>query len=92
MDVICPPYLDFIHGGLHLQVIHHFFPRIPRQNLRPASEYVIDWCKEEGLEYHALRFLDGNRKVLGVLGEVANQVKILGAVAKAQAKGEIHSH
>lgn len=23
MDVSCPEYLDFVHGGLHMQVVHH---------------------------------------------------------------------
>ena len=23
MDIACPPYLDFIHGGLHMQLVHH---------------------------------------------------------------------
>ncbi|KAJ8462210.1 hypothetical protein ONZ45_g18020 [Pleurotus djamor] len=39
-DVICHPSVSFIHGGLHLQVTHHLFPRLPRHNLRKASMLV----------------------------------------------------
>ncbi|KEZ41936.1 Delta-9 acyl-CoA desaturase [Scedosporium apiospermum] len=34
MDVDCPAWLDFIHGGLQFQAVHHLFPRVPRHNLR----------------------------------------------------------
>jgi delta8-fatty-acid desaturase len=29
MDVDCPQWLDFFHGGLQFQAIHHLYPRIP---------------------------------------------------------------
>ncbi|KAG0145870.1 hypothetical protein CROQUDRAFT_63413 [Cronartium quercuum f. sp. fusiforme G11] len=91
MDVSCPPYLDFLHGGLHRQVTHHLFPRLPRHNLRRASEnFVKPWCQSVGLVYESYEFGEGNMRVLNVLREVANQVKVLGIVAKAQARGEIH--
>ncbi|MBW0496205.1 hypothetical protein O181_035920 [Austropuccinia psidii MF-1] len=91
MDVTCPPWLDFLHGGLHMQVTHHLFPRLPRHQLRFACEkFVRPWCQKEGLSYQSFKFVDGNLKVLGVLQDVANQVKVLKLVALAQAKGEIH--
>lgn len=34
MDVDCSWYMDWFHGGLQFQVVHHLFPRIPRHNLR----------------------------------------------------------
>lgn len=90
MDVVCNEWIEFFHGGLHLQVTHHLFPRIPRHNLRRASKLVKEYCKEQGLEYAEHSFTEGNRKVLGVLRDVANQVKFLGQVAEADARGELH--
>ncbi|KAH9822329.1 fatty acid desaturase-domain-containing protein [Melampsora americana] len=91
MDVSCPSYLDFIHGGLQRQVTHHLFPRMPRHNLRRATEeFVKPWCEMEGLDYDTYRFAEGNLRVLSVLKNVANQLKVLGLVAEAQARGEIH--
>lgn len=76
MDVECPPWLDFLHGGLQFQAIHHLFPRIPRHNLRKAQPFVIQFCEEVGIPYERYGFVRGNKEVLGRLGEVAAQVKI----------------
>lgn len=77
MDVDCPAWLDFIHGGLQFQAIHHLFPRVPRHNLRRLQVLVKEFCADVGIEYQILGFIDGNRKVLGRLGEVAAQVEML---------------
>ncbi|KIK28406.1 hypothetical protein PISMIDRAFT_580801 [Pisolithus microcarpus 441] len=81
-DVICPPYLAFLHGGLHLQVTHHLFPRLPRHNLREASFLVKQFAREQGLSYAEFGFVRGNRAVLDVLKAVAEQARILGTVAE----------
>jgi delta8-fatty-acid desaturase len=88
-DVICPPSLAFIHGGLHLQVTHHLFPRLPRHNLKRASALVKGFAKEQGLVYAEFGFLDGNAEVIGVLRGVADQVKLIGKVANAEAQEAI---
>lgn len=88
-DVICPPSLSFIHGGLHLQVTHHLFPRLPRHNLARASLLVKEFAREQGLTYAEFGFVDGNKEVLGVLQDVAEQVKLLGKVAASEAQEAI---
>ncbi|KAI1505171.1 fatty acid desaturase-domain-containing protein [Biscogniauxia marginata] len=77
MDVDCPAWLDFIHGGLQFQAVHHLFPRVPRHNLRKVQVMVREFCDETKIPYSILGFVDGNRKVLGRLEEVGDQVKIL---------------
>jgi delta8-fatty-acid desaturase len=90
MDVKCAPYLDFVHGGLHMQVSHHLFPRVPRHNLRELRDrFVKPFAEKWKLSYEEFSFTAGNMKVLQTLEEVANQVKVLHMVAKAQARGEI---
>jgi len=84
-DVICDDSIAFLHGGLHLQVTHHLFPRLPRHNLRRASELVKEFAKEQGLTYAEFGFLEGNNEVLGVLKGVADQVKIVANVAHSEA-------
>ncbi|KAI3624941.1 sphingolipid 8-(E)-desaturase [Malassezia furfur] len=92
MDVQCSPALDFVHGGLHMQVTHHLFPRLPRHNLREARDrFVRPFCTRYGLVYEERRFAPGNGKVLARLKEVADQVAFLACVAQAQARGELHS-
>ena len=65
---------------------HHLFPRLPRHNLRRASQLVKEFAKQEGLTYAEFGFIDGNQEVIGVLKNVAEQVKILREVAKSEAK------
>ncbi|CAG8534726.1 11097_t:CDS:1 [Racocetra persica] len=82
MDVDCPWWMDWFHGGLQFQTIHHLFPRIPRHNLRSCQPLVKEFCEEVGIKYHIYGFVKGNGIVLGALKDVANQVKLLKTVAK----------
>ena len=77
MDVDCPAWLDFIHGGLQFQAVHHLFPGVPRHNLRRLQQKVIQFCEETGIRYKRLDFVAGNRDVLGKLGEVASQLDMM---------------
>lgn len=77
MDVDCPPWLDFIHGGLQFQVIHHLFPRLPRHNLRKAQKLVQEFCDDVGIPYALYGFADSNKQVIGRLSEVSRQAAIL---------------
>ncbi|KAG6885593.1 hypothetical protein C0993_012595 [Termitomyces sp. T159_Od127] len=83
-DVVCHDALGFVHGGLQLQVTHHLIPRLPRHNLKRASVLVKEFAKEQGLAYAEFGFVDGNAEVIGVLRGVAQQVQLMGKVAKAE--------
>ncbi|KAF8922657.1 delta 8-sphingoloid desaturase protein [Mucidula mucida] len=88
-DIYCPDSIAFIHGGLQLQVAHHLFPRVPRHNLRKASDMVKEFAAEQGLTYAEFGFMTGNQEVLGVLKEVAGMVhhlKVFAEVANTEAK------
>lgn len=85
MDVDCPAWLDFVHGGLQFQAVHHLFPRMPRHNLRKAQAMVRQFCDETGIPYAIMNFTDGNKKVLGRLDEIAEQVGILVSCQKYMA-------
>ena len=82
MDVDCPAWLDWVHGGLQFQAVHHLFPRMPKHNYREAQKLVRAFCKETGIPYTIFGFVEGNRVVLGRLGEIAKQVKIVRACQK----------
>ncbi|KAK9424877.1 putative Delta 8-(E)-sphingolipid desaturase [Seiridium unicorne] len=86
MDVDCPPWLDFVHGGLNYQVAHHLFPRLPRHNLRRAQKYVEEFCNDVGIPYVIFTFTKGNKEVLSRLGEVAGQLRVLEECRKVAAK------
>ena len=59
MDVDCPAWLDFVHGGLQFQAVHHLFPRVPRHNLRKCQGMVREFCEEVGIPYAVLRVWRG---------------------------------
>ncbi|PHH77634.1 hypothetical protein CDD80_405 [Ophiocordyceps camponoti-rufipedis] len=86
MDVDCPTWLDFYHGGLQFQAVHHLFPRLPRHNLRKAQAFVKEFCQSTGIPYTILTFTDGNRKVLGRLQEVTDQLAVLAKCQKSLAE------
>lgn len=75
-----------------LTMRYQLFPRIPRHNLRKATKFVQEWAEEQGVQYQTYHFIEGNRRVLSVLRDVANQVDIMGKVAAAQARGDLHRH
>jgi delta8-fatty-acid desaturase len=47
---------------------------------------VKEFAAEQGLVYAEFGWVSGNQDVLGVLKSVADQVKIIGTVAEAEAK------
>ncbi|WLF78359.1 Delta 8 Fatty Acid Desaturase [Lodderomyces elongisporus] len=77
MDVSCPEWFDFFHGGLQFQAIHHLFPRLPRHNFRQVQPFVIQFCKDVGLSYSIYGFGKGNEIVIGKLAEIGQQCSIL---------------
>ena len=82
MDVECPPFLDFLHGGLQFQAVHHLFPRVPRHRLREVQPFVKEFCEDVGIKYAIFGFVEGNKEVIGRLGEVAKQARIMKECAK----------
>ncbi|KAM7203544.1 delta 8-(E)-sphingolipid desaturase [Rhypophila sp. PSN 637] len=93
MDVDCPKWLDFIHGGLQFQAVHHLFPCVPRHNLRKVQALVKEFCEETKIPYSLFSFYDGNKVVLSRLDEVAHQAKILLTCQKHMAEtGESGLH
>lgn len=86
MDVDCPEWLDFFHGGLQFQVIHHLFPRVPRHNLRKTQKYVQEFCNDIGIPYALYGFANSNKKVIGRLAEVSRQAAILRKCQQSIAK------
>lgn len=93
MDVDCPQWLDFFHGGLQFQAIHHLYPRIPRHNLRKTQKLVQEFCNEVDIPYALYGFVDGNKMVIGRLADVARQAAILAECQrKITAEGDYGLH
>ncbi len=52
-----PRPLSFLFGGLHLQIEHHLFPTMPRNQLRRAQPIIRAFCEQNGISYKETRFL-----------------------------------
>lgn len=88
MDVDCPQWLDFFHGGLQFQAIHHLYPRIPRHNLRRTQKLVQGFCNDVGIPYALYGFVGGNQEVIGRLADVSRQAAILAKCQKVLASSD----
>jgi delta8-fatty-acid desaturase len=93
MDVECPAWLDWVHGGLQFQAVHHLFPRVPRHNLRRGQELVREFSEKTGIKYHCHGFVEGNKVVLSRLEQVAQMVRVMVECQKSMAEtGESGLH
>ena len=92
MDVDCPAWLGWVHGGLQFQVLHHLFPRIPRHNLARGQKYLRAFSDEVGVPYVIFGFVRGNKEVIGKLGEVAAQLRVMEECSRVAAKDLLQGH
>ncbi|KAJ1800274.1 hypothetical protein LPJ59_001215 [Coemansia sp. RSA 2399] len=79
MDVACPRWLDWFHGGLQFQIEHHLFPRVPRHRLREVQPLVKALCRKHRMDFMEFSFIDGNVYTIRWLGEIARRVKLYNA-------------
>jgi acyl-lipid Delta6-acetylenase / acyl-lipid (9-3)-desaturase len=76
LNVDCPEWLDWLHGGLQFQVEHHLLPRVPRHNLRYVREnYIEPYAKKHNLPYYSCTFWEANKMVYQALKTTAAKVK-----------------
>jgi len=76
MDVDCHPWLDWLHGGLQFQAVHHLFPRIPRHNLRYVRDnIVVPFAKKWNFKYNINNFKNSNLLVLDTLSGAAEKAR-----------------
>jgi len=55
-NVRIPAALAFLFGGLNLQIEHHLFPTMPRNQLRRARPLIKAFCLGHGLTYQESGF------------------------------------
>lgn len=71
LDITCPSWMDWFHGGLQFQVEHHLFPRLPRCQLRKVSPFVKELCKKHNLPYNTSSFWEANVMTIRTLRNAA---------------------
>jgi len=76
MDVDCHPWLDWLHGGLQFQAVHHLLPRIPRHNLRIVrDQYIMPFAEKWNFKYNSHSFYKSNLLVLETLSGAAQKAR-----------------
>lgn len=75
LDVACPRYLDWFHGGLQFQTLHHCYPRLGRQHLRKTEPLIKSLCKKHSLPYTARSFVECNMEVYETLKSTGAQAR-----------------
>jgi len=75
LDISCPSWMDWFHGGLQYQIEHHLFPRLPRRNLRKVSPFVKELCKKHNLPYNCVSFWMANVLTIRTLRTAAIQAR-----------------
>lgn len=83
MNVDCPEWFDWFHGGLQFQIEHHLLPRLPRKNLRKASVRIRQFADKFGLPYHAHTFIKANCVVYDQLKRQADTMRTMNDKAAA---------
>jgi len=71
LDVACPTYLDWFHGGLQFQTLHHLYPRLGREHLRKTEPLIASLCKKHSLPYSRKSFIECNKEVYQTLKDAA---------------------
>jgi delta8-fatty-acid desaturase len=77
LNVDCPRWMDWFHGGLQFQIEHHLFPRLPRHNLRACRDLVKAFCEKHEVPYNELPFIQGNMRIISKMYETAQVAKTL---------------
>ncbi|KAH7523821.1 hypothetical protein FEM48_Zijuj06G0052600 [Ziziphus jujuba var. spinosa] len=93
LNITCPSWMDWFHGGLQFQIEHHLFPRLPRCQLRKVSPFVKELCKKHNLPYTSVSFWKANEMTLGTLRTAALQARDLAnPVPKNLVWEAVHTH
>ncbi|KAK9749102.1 hypothetical protein RND81_02G102700 [Saponaria officinalis] len=75
LDIECPPWMDWFHGGLQFQIEHHLFPRMPRCNFRKIAPFVKVLCKKHNLPYNSASFWKANSLIYNTLRSAALEAR-----------------
>ena len=74
-NVRVPGCLSFLFGGLDLQIEHHLFPTMPRNQLRRARAATKAFCAKHGVSYRESGFAETYLEIFRHMWRVSRLVK-----------------
>jgi fatty acid desaturase/predicted heme/steroid binding protein len=88
LAIVNPPWMDWFHGGLQFQDVHHLFPRMPRHNLRALRPRIKALCRKHGIGEMSpeVSFFEANVMTMKLLKETAVKVSKLKYVTPGEIK------
>lgn len=72
LDIMCPAWLDWFFGGLHLHSPHHLFPRLNRCHYREVYPMIEEMCRKNNVTLDKLNFIPAVQQTLQHLGDIAD--------------------
>jgi len=80
LALVCSPWMDWFHGGLQFQDVHHVLPRIPRHNLRAIRPRLQAICRKNGCNASTeVSFVQANIMTMKLVRECARKAWTLKA-------------
>ncbi len=67
--------IDFLFGGLNLQIEHHLFPRMARNKLRVAKKIVEDFCRKKSIRYYETGVVQSYTEIFKDLHRVSRALR-----------------
>lgn len=74
MDITCPRFLDWFHGGLHIHSIHHMFPRMCRCHYRDVYDDIIAMCDDHGVVLDRFPWIEAIGRCVTHFGTIKEKV------------------
>ncbi len=76
MNIDTPWWQDWYYGGLNYHIEHHLFPKLARNRLREAGDYIKAICIKHGVEYDMVPFSTALTRTLSHLKVVGKHYKL----------------
>lgn len=76
IDITCPLWMDWFHGGLHIHSVHHLYPRMCRCHYRAVYDEILTMCKEHGSPIDRSGWLETIARCLTHLSTITNKANL----------------
>lgn len=78
LALVNPPWLDWFHGGLQFQDVHHLLPRVPRHNLRAIRPRIRELCHRHRCDVSPeCGFIEANIMTIRLIYSCAQKARTL---------------
>jgi fatty acid desaturase len=84
MDIACPRWMDWFHGGLQFQLEHHLFPRVHKKNLVKLMPLTDEIFAKYDIPVVRMGFYEANLLALKHMASVGKAISDGDKLVKSQ--------